>query len=301
MIDARMADGDGRDSGAASGAIHTVFIILMENKNWQDIKGSSSAPYINGTLLPMASYAESYKGDGHPSEPNYIWLEAGDSLGVGDDGDPSSNHQSTRQHLVTLLEAAGISWRSYQEDISGTQCPLRSTGNYAPKHNPMVFFDDVTSNNSASSQRCIEHIRPYPELATDLANGRAARYNFITPNLCHDMHDSCSPLNDETRQGDAWLSTEIPRITASAAYRDGGAIFMLWDESEGFCALTNCPIGMIVLSPLGKGGGYHNSIAYDHSSTLKTVEEIFGLAQPYLRGAGRSTTHDLSDLFRTFP
>src|SRR3954464_15562397 len=41
--------------------IKTVFLIVMENHNWTgaksgNIKGNSSAPYINYTLLPMASY-----------------------------------------------------------------------------------------------------------------------------------------------------------------------------------------------------------------------------------------------------
>src|SRR5207237_6086177 len=36
--------------------IKTVFIILMENKNWFMIKGNPLAPYINGALLPNASH-----------------------------------------------------------------------------------------------------------------------------------------------------------------------------------------------------------------------------------------------------
>jgi hypothetical protein len=36
-------------------SVKTVFIILMENHNWSSIKGSSSAPYINNTPLPMSS------------------------------------------------------------------------------------------------------------------------------------------------------------------------------------------------------------------------------------------------------
>ena len=36
-------------------------------------------------------------------------------------------------------------------------------------------------------------------------------------------------------------------------------------------------IGMIVLSPDAKGGGYSNTIQYTHSSTLRTLEEIFGV------------------------
>src|SRR6266850_2752009 len=86
----------------------TVFIILMENHNWSSIKNSSSAPYINNTLLPMASYCEQYYNPAgiHPSLPNYLWLEAGTNFGISDDNNPSSNHQNTTNHLVSLLSRA---------------------------------------------------------------------------------------------------------------------------------------------------------------------------------------------------
>src|SRR5437667_11926742 len=66
-----------------------------------------------------------------------------------------------------------------------------------------------------------------------------------------------------------------------------------WDEGDS----GGGPIGMIVLSPKGKGGGYSNTIAYDHSSTLRTVQEIFGVT-PLGRAA---TATDLRDLFVSFP
>lgn len=274
----------------------TVFLIMMENHNWSDIKNSPSAPYINNTLLPMASYAEQYFNPPgiHPSEPNYLWLEAGTNFGITDDADPNVNHQSSTQHLVTLLNNAGISWKSYQEGISGSVCPLTSEGLYGAKHNPMVYFDDVTNNNNPDSAYCIAHVRPYSELATDLQQNTQARYNFITPDLCNDMHNTCAPLNDSIKQGDTWLSQNIPVILNSQAYQNGGIIFITWDEGEG----GDGPIGMIVLSPDAKGGGYSNTIHYTHSSTLRTVEEIFGVT-PLLGDAANAT--DLSDLFKTFP
>lgn len=293
-------------SGSTTHHIKTVFVIVMENESWCSIQGNADASYINQTLLTTGAWAKNYKGPKngglHPSEPNYIWLEAGDNLGITNDNDPSSNHQSTTQHLVTEMKNAGVTWKSYQEDISGTTCPLTSVNNYAPKHNPNVFFDDVTGNLNPSDQYCIQHNRPLTELTTDLQNGTTAQYNFITPNLCDDMHNSCAPLHNNMKQGDQWLSTWIPRITGSSVYKSGGAIFITWDESEiaGCCPLANCPIGMIVLSPFIKSAGYSNSIAYDHSSTLKTIQEIFGLT-PLLRAAGDSSTQDLSDLFKTFP
>ncbi len=273
-----------------------VFLIVMENHNWSDIKNSLSAPYINNTLLPTASYAEQYYNPpgNHPSEPNYLWLEAGTNFGISNDLDPVFNHQSTTQHFVTLLNNAGYSWKSYQEDISGTDCPLTGSGSYAPKHNPMVFFDDVTNTNNPNSSNCISHIRPYTELATDLQQNTEPNYSFITPNLCNDMHDSCAPLNDPVKQGDTWLSQNLPTILNSQAYMNGGIVFITWDEGEG----GDGPIGMIVLSNNAKGGGYSNTIQYTHSSTLRTLEEIFGVT-PLLGDAANAT--DLSDLFKTFP
>jgi hypothetical protein len=281
-------------AAAATPAIKTVFVILFENKNWWQVKGSGSAPYINSVVLPQASYAENYNNPPglHPSEGNYIYMEAGDNLGVTNDNPPAQNHQSTTNHLVSMLDAKGVSWRSYQEDIPGDRCPLTDVNKYAPKHNPFVYFDDQTGNNNPLDARCIAHNRPYTELARDLADNTTARYNFITPNLCHDMHDFCSW--DPVRQGDDWLKSELPKIMASRAYQDGGMIVIAFDEAW----LFDGPIPFIVLSPLAKGGGYHNNVAYNHGSLVRTLQDIFQV-QPYLRKA--ATAPDLSDLFRVYP
>jgi hypothetical protein len=273
--------------------IQTVFVIVLENHDWADIKGSSNAPYINNTLLPLASHCEQYSTPPglHPSLPNYLWLEAGTNFGILDDNDPALDHQSTTNHLVTLLQNAGISWKAYEEDISGTVVPLSNFGGYAVRHDPFVYFDDVTGTNDPNNAYGIAHIRPYSELANDLTNNAVARYNFITPDICDDGHDSCAPLFNTVRQTDTWLANELPKILNSAAYTNNGAVFITWDEGG------NGPIGMIVLSPLARGGGYFNNIPYSHSSTLRTLQEILGVG-PLLGDAANAT--DLSDLFATF-
>src|SRR6266581_2894311 len=275
----------------------TVFLILMENTDWSSIKGSSSAPYINRTLLPIASHAEQYYNppNNHPSLPNYLWLEAGTNFGISND--PNPPQRTSSPHLANMLDTAGISWKTYQEDegsgaYDGSDCPNYGEGNeYDVNHNPFVYFTDVTNN----STYCMAHVRPYSELATDLASNTVARYNFIVPDLCHDMHEniSCSQSN-RVLYGDTWLSTEVPKILASQAYLNNGVLFIVWDEG----ASGDGPIGMIVLSPKAKGGGYQNTIPYDHSSTLRTVQEIFGVT-PMLGDAANAT--DLSDLFVSFP
>src|SRR5262249_34330932 len=150
--------------GYVTSGVQTVFLILLENHNWSSIAGSSSAPYIN-SLLPMASYARAYYNppELHPSQPNYLWLEGGQDFSVTDDADPATDASASHDHLTHLLDEAGVSWRSYQEDISGVGCPVASSGLYAAKHNPFVFFDDETGVG------CEAHNRPYSELAGDLA------------------------------------------------------------------------------------------------------------------------------------
>lgn len=288
--------GVGGAGGAAPiGPITKVFLILMENHNWSQIKGSPSAPFINA-LLTVGAHAEQYRNPPglHPSEPNYIWLEAGTAFGINNGLPPAINHQSTTQHLVTLLKNAGKSWKSYQEDIPGTDCPLVNVKKYAPKHNPMVFFDDVTNVNDPLSLYCITHVRPYREIDHDLLTNQVADYSFLTPNLCNDMHDACPPFYNRVGQGDQWLAAEVPKLLASKAYEDGAAIFILWDEGPG---VSDGPIGMIALGKKVKVG-YENQIPYTHSSTLRTVQKIFGLS-PYLGDAENAL--DLGDFFTSFP
>lgn len=275
--------------------LKTAFVIVMENSNWDEIRGNPSARYINDVLLPASAYAEQYHDNPkgvHPSEPNYIWMEAGDNLAILDDDGPDENFRFTKKHLVTLLQTAGVPWKSYQQGIRGKTCPLGAEGDYAPKHNPMIYFTDVTDNNRADSATCIEHVRPESELATDLANDAVSGYVFITPDRCHNMHDACSS-GDRVKNGDAFLAEEIPKLQSSKAYQDGGAIFVTWDESED----GEWPIGMLVLSPFAKVG-YRSHTPFNHSSLLRTLQEVFAV-EPLLRDAKNATS--LGELFTAYP
>ncbi len=125
------------DSAEVLRQIKTVFVIALENHNWtqpipdsqpQQIFRNPAAPYVNGLVTPghpnaaQVSYATRYYNAGqqvHPSEPNYVWSEAGTTFGVYTDKDPGESAQNlfTCQHLTGQLTAAGIPWRNYQEDV----------------------------------------------------------------------------------------------------------------------------------------------------------------------------------------
>jgi phospholipase C len=301
--------------------VKTVFVIMMENKNWTgnnagasfgdpDLKDNPLAPYINGTLSKKAAQPLQYYNPpgNHPSQPNYVWLEAGSNLGVQADTQPGQPQFFTTKHLVRLLQNAGISWKVYAEPDFGSavfdNCPL-DFSSLDVEHLAQVYFNDVNDGLNPQSHECISHVVPYYNLATDLADHKQARYNLIIPNLCHDGHEGISPCDDQepadnTARSDAWLKENVPVILESAAYKDGGALFIIWDEAEDDGAYADGPIPVFVLSPFAKGEGktgYHNSIHYTHSSTLKTIQEIFSV-KPLLRAAGDSGVMDLSDLFK---
>ncbi len=90
------------------------------------------------------------------------------------------------------------------------------------------------------------------------------------------------------------MAAEVPKILGSRTYATRDVLFIVWDEGSS----DDGPIGMIVLSPQAKGGGYSNAIHYSHSSTVRTLEEIFGV-MPLLGDAATAT--DLTDLFVSFP
>jgi phospholipase C len=268
----------------------TVFTIVMENHSRSEILGSSDAPYVNA-LAAQGSVAAGYHDSFvHPSEPNYLWMVAGENFGILDDNDPGpGNTIDARSHLADQIEHAGLTWRAYEESM-GQPCDLSSHDTYAVKHNPFAFFDDINGwdgNAFAPTARCAEHIVDYSELETDIAAGALPTYVFITPNLQHDMHDG------SVAEGDAWLSNEVPKLLATDAYKNGGVLFLLWDEGSG----SSDDPPFIALSPNARAG-FVSQTPYDTSSFLLTIEKMLSLdALPCTPQPG--AVQPMTDLFTT--
>jgi phospholipase C len=247
----------------------TVFTIVMENHDRTEILGNPAAPFINQLATSHAVAAGYHDAYVHPSEPNYIWMVAGENFGILNNADPGPGHTiASTSHLADQIERAGLTWKTYQESM-GAPCGLRSHGLYAVKHNPFAYFDDINGWNGESfqpTQRCSDHIVDYTELDLDLASGQVPHYAFITPNLVNDMHDG------SVADGDSWLSREVPKILASDAYKNGGVLFLLWDEGSG---QSDDP-PFIAISPNAQHG-YTSRLTYDTSAFLKTAQAILGL------------------------
>lgn len=279
-------------------AIKVVFVIAFENHDARQIYGSSDAPYINNVLMEKYAYSTNFidpLSSSVPSEPHYIWMEAGtnklpDRTFTSNDDPSSSNSTGSSAHLTAQMRSANVSWMSYQEGLNSStgKCPIDSDGHYAAKHNPFVFFRDVSgSPPSKSNSYCIAHHKNAKALADDLTNGRVAAYNFITPNLCNDMHgDSGCPNSNEIKSGDNWLKKNLPQMI-DYVNANQGAIFLVWDEGDS----TNL-IPFIAIGP-GVKKGFAGKVRYDHSSLVKSVERILQL--PILSTV--SGANDFADLF----
>jgi phosphatidylinositol-3-phosphatase len=277
-----------------------VFVIAMENHDAEEIIGNATdAPYINNTLVPAYAQASNFNNQlalSVPSEPHYVWMEAGtnvlsDHTFWNDDDPGPSNSTVSTAHLVTQIKySGGLTWRTYQEDLNPSTtgaCPVTSSAYYAPKHNPFVFFQDVSGNPASKTNAyCATHTEPYSSFAADLAANNVASYTFITPNLCHDMHGAAGCPTNTIAAGDAWLSTELPPIIAFVNAHSG-VIFIVWGEGGATLKMPFLAVGPNVKP------GHVGAAFYNHGS-MQSVEEI--LALPILPAV--SANNDFTDLFQ---
>jgi hypothetical protein len=218
--------------------------------------------------------------------------------------------------LPDQLEAAGLTWRAYMEDMGRDPARERATcghvpvgqaettnqaavsDQYAAKHDPFVYFHSIIDD----AARCDAHVVNLERLPGDLASlATTANYIFITPNLCNDGHDA--QCVDGRRGGlaaiDLFLRKWVPLIERSPAFRADGLLVITFDESDaqgaeaasaccgelplpgaryapGFNGPGGGRIGAVVLSRFIMPGTV-SDVPYNHYSLLRTVEAIFGL------------------------
>jgi hypothetical protein len=318
-----------------------VFIVFLENENADTTFGPGSpAPYLSQTLPSQGGFLPQYYGVTHLSLGNYVALVSGQGsnpqtqadcqsynefVGAGFDANGQALGQgcvypSSVKTVADQLAARGLTWKGYMEDMGNDPAresatcghpalnspdPTQNaepTDQYAARHNPFVYFHSIIDTPA-----CAANDVPLSRLPTDLAKARnTANLSFITPNLCHDGHDSpCA--NGEPGglvSADAWLRQWVPRITGSAAFKKDGLLLVTFDEAEASDAnadasaccneaqFPNTPnnggpvpgrgggrVGAVALSPFIRPGTV-TSHPYNHFSTLRTVEGLFGV--PFL-------------------
>ncbi|KAI9366942.1 phosphoesterase [Zopfochytrium polystomum] len=235
--------------------------IVFENQNEADVQSNT---YFGTTLANKGYYLTNMNGESHPSQPNYIAMVAGDTLGVTGDG----NVNLAQSNIADLLEAKGITWKAYQEDYSTSGCNTAATiGRYARKHNPFMSFTSISTNTT----RCTSHIVNSAQLDVDAAAGNLPQYMFFTPNLDNDAHDTDIPT------AASWLQKFLEPKLTNPVYANT-LFYITFDETAGL--LTSRSVGPIYTILVGSGTfgkGVTDTATYNHYSFLKSVENLFGL------------------------
>ncbi len=251
-----------------------VYEIWFENKEYSQIVGSSSAPYIN-SLIAKYGLATNFYAERHPSEPNYIAATSGGTQGITDDG----TYNLSVNNLYKQVEASGRTWHEWEQgwpggcftgsSSSAVVDGVGASGSYVRKHNPAISYTSISGNSTECSH--ISNLASF--------NPAAANFNFITPNLINDMHDGT------IAQGDSFLKAFLPEIINSSAFTNS-VVFVTFDEGT---TNTNGG-GHIVTIPITSGmtPGVKVATTYTHYSMLRTIEEAWGL--PLLGAASSATT-----------
>jgi len=284
---------------SSSAPFQYIVTILMENNGLCDVTpslvsgcGSSSipSPYLT-TLAQTYGFNTHYTGISHPSEPNYVALFGGSTLGISSDG--NCCFQLNAPNLVDRLEAAGLTWKAFAEDASGS-----GTCSFMPPregdHYPFIDFSDMKT--SARCANMLTTTSPLdPEFVGALNGATLPNYVWLTPNDTDNMHSSSVGV------GGAYLATLVPLILSSRMFTtQKAALFIVFDEGSDVCPTGNSSSDCVVAEWAGPAvkKAYSSSTSYNHYSYLSTLEAAWNL--PSLTSNDASAT-PMTEFFGTSP
>lgn len=289
-----------------------IFVIIEENKAYEQIIGSPDAPILN-KLGQTYGLAANFFGEVHPSEGNYIAMLGGSTFGIHDDapfnakaeavGSHGVDHTISGRSLLDQLEEKGLTWKGYFEDMpypgyKGMAYPSWIDARYASKHNGFINFKKVQEDSKELAK-----LVGIDQLTKDLQSGSVPNYSHIVPNQCHEMHglEQCKDTQQLIRTGDAMVGKIVAQITSSSLWssQDNNAIVITWDEDNGKRPYNQGCCGYDPKSSANFGGGHIPTIvitnhgargvvdntSYNHYSLLRTTEDAFGIYE-YLNYAG---------------
>jgi hypothetical protein len=293
-----------------------VIWIWFENHSLSSVIGSPDAPFIT-SLAQGCGYGTAWMDNilDTESAPQYIAATAGANCSsntlhpkapkhdrcVTTDAAPAASCKDVRcrgtistSSIFEQVRAAGGTWKSYQEGMPANCATANPSGSYFVKHNPPAYFSHLRINGKFDNNSCAANDIPFPNtacdgsacsvaagpnsLADDLALGSLPTFSFVTPNICNDMHDACSPYASAVLNGDHWLQTWMPRILSSPSYQAGTtAVFVMWDEGT-----FGAPIPNVVVAPSVTAGTVVGDTV-NNIAALRATENMLGV--PYLNCA----------------
>ena len=228
-----------------------VMMVVLEN---EDAEAALLQPMM-ASLAARGALLRNYFAITHNSQPNYIALVAGNTFAV--QNDPITLDVP---HLGDLLDARGMSWKTYAEGYPGGCFLGAAAGAYVRRHNPLISFADVQSD----PERCAR-IVPASQLDVDVLHQELPRFALYIPDLNHDGHDT------SVADADAWLRARFEPLLADPNFNAGLLFIVVFDEgrvggpNRVYCAFVGD----------GVRPGSVSFATYDHYALLRTIETIF--------------------------
>lgn len=297
-----------------AGPVKHVFVISLTSPGYeQSLGGQSQMPYLSATLRPQGELLSSYSVlngaalpngiaaiSGQPPNPATIagcpGYEAFAGAKANSKGVLSGSGCVYPVETLTLadqLTSGQLTWRAYEEGMAddtgapascvhpdpGESSASVQPGGYAASQNPFAYFHSLLDLGDCSSNDV-----PMDQLAGDLRKAeKTPSYSFIAPTPCTSgAAGQCAPGAPEgAAAADAFLSTWVPKILASPAYKADGVLIVTFSavnppspELPG--AADPLRTGALVLSPFATPGGT-DATPYNPYSLLRASEDLFGL------------------------
>ncbi|KAL5614174.1 hypothetical protein BROUX41_000012 [Berkeleyomyces rouxiae] len=248
--------------------------IWFENTDFDKAAGDANFKYFAKKGITLSNFFAVT----HPSEPNYVSVLAGDYFGMqNDDFNRIASNVST---VLDLLDARGISWGFYQEDMpysgyEGFEYKNQANGrnDYVRKHNPGVIFDSVARSEQRLSQ--IKNLSMSDTNASqfhrDLAAAKLPQWMFITPNMTSDAHDTDITTASE------WLYAFLNPLMDDPNFMRNTLVLVTFDENETY-AKQNRIFSLLLGDAVSPAlAGTTDAHFYNHYSEIASVQANWDL------------------------
>jgi phospholipase C len=279
-----------------------------------------------------------------PTNPNRMFLFTGTSgLAAGDAGpqvvanppdelngtaDPANDSAAFAPYrwptYAERLQAAGVSWRLYQEFDNYGDNALAYFANFRglDPASPLyqlgrAWVAGANADNAQSSDG--EHL--VSAFAHDVAADTLPQVSWIVASQKLSEHPEATPA-----AGENLTARLIAALASNPAVWAKTALILNYDENDGFFdhmpplvpptggapgkstvaldgeTYQGVPVGlgprvpMLVVSPWTKGG-WVNSQLFDHTSVIRLLEARFGVAEPQITPWRRAMCGDLTSVF----
>jgi hypothetical protein len=188
-------------------AFNRIFIIMLENELEPTVRQDPFMLHLQSQGVRLSDY----HGVAHPSQPNYVATIAGVPV-VADDNCVDID----RTNLIDLLEARGITWKAYMENLAEDQKAIciSDDGMYFRKHNPFFSFNNVRNNPER-----LARIVNASWLKNDVQGNELPQFSWYTPNIQNDGHSPPGVSGGDYSRSVSFLSTWLKSFPPPPAGR----------------------------------------------------------------------------------